>query len=615
VAQGACVIMSGPVRQEYKLNYKGAKLSEQDIENLPVMKEERCKYEEIDFSQNGLSSQGLRAVIRICKRCRNLRVLKLFKNKIDDEGAEWLAELCKDHPWLEEIHLSHNNITERGIERLVTAAENSRTRDQPPLWLRCEHNAISKPEEVFREMSRRLNICIRSDERRCTTRTCCNGGKVHLPFFSLQSGSGHEKGGGKSSWNGGGGGGWSSGYSKQESWNENKDWKEDRPKVVLLAARPGASNSSPPREARLEASSPARLQGRKRKASRDVERGGRSPPQRHRDVGARRPRAGSFTPPLHRRREHREERGAAERGAVGRLRPAAAGRARDDSRPPPARASHHAEEGVALRRRRRHTVEDPSERLRPGRPAPSGRDVEGRRRRADEAPAERRDRGMQRPTSKQDFPAEPRRLEHHRSHANGLGPQAAARPESAGDAWRRRAEAGRAAAAARGPEGLGVAAKPNKAGVDDDQSYTSSDEDRPPGDNGIAPQGRSVPGMAAPGSLLAGTPAQGLDDESSPTFSGSDHGGATAVPFAPDSPQSGQQPSPRIEAPQRLPSPSSESGGFSPDMGPLGGADHDAESPRWEEDRGCPPPSLSRSRSPVNDAAKVPTKSRMQQLK
>lgn len=144
-------------------------------------------YEEVDFSLNNLSSDGLKAVLEVCKRCPKLRVLKLFKNRIDDVGAEHLADLCRALPGIEEMHLSHNHFTAAGVKKMVVAAEGVRKPDAPPLWLRVEQNMILEPDAVFDELvEQELSVCKRVDDKSCTARVCKMKCKVHLPFFHLQ---------------------------------------------------------------------------------------------------------------------------------------------------------------------------------------------------------------------------------------------------------------------------------------------------------------------------------------------------------------------------------------------------------------------------------------------
>mmetsp|Transcript_4465 Transcript_4465/g.10375 ORF Transcript_4465/g.10375 Transcript_4465/m.10375 type:complete len:730 (-) Transcript_4465:129-2318(-) len=143
-------------------------------------------YEEVDFSGNSLSAYDLPAVLNICRRCPRLRVLKLFKNCIDDYGAEGLADLCRAVPGLEEIHLSHNMFTAAGAQVIIEAAEHYRRPDTVPLWLRLEHNYIDDAEKVFTDMQHCFSVCRRTDPKLCTARTCYNRCRVHLPHFCLQ---------------------------------------------------------------------------------------------------------------------------------------------------------------------------------------------------------------------------------------------------------------------------------------------------------------------------------------------------------------------------------------------------------------------------------------------
>eukprot|EP00971_Amphidinium_carterae_P266357 5283541-Amphidinium_carterae.1 len=49
-----------------------------------------------------------------------VEVIKLFKNQIGDKGAKRMAQMCKIHKeTLEEVHLSHNQLTARGILQIA----------------------------------------------------------------------------------------------------------------------------------------------------------------------------------------------------------------------------------------------------------------------------------------------------------------------------------------------------------------------------------------------------------------------------------------------------------------------------------------------------------------
>ncbi|GAX79974.1 hypothetical protein CEUSTIGMA_g7413.t1 [Chlamydomonas eustigma] len=100
----------------------------------------------------------------------------LFENSIGDEGALALSTLF--HPELLEVHLSHNQVTNKGMFKLLAAVPLSRvTSNKKPLWLRCEWNILNLKE---------LEAFIRSQKE-------SRGLIVHLPQVSkAPAGSGHE---------------------------------------------------------------------------------------------------------------------------------------------------------------------------------------------------------------------------------------------------------------------------------------------------------------------------------------------------------------------------------------------------------------------------------------
>lgn len=181
--------MPAPTSTAYKLNYSRRKFTDDALHRLSrevALRQDSYQYEEVDFSQNEMSSTGLRVVLDVCRRCPKLRVLKLYKNHIDDGGAKGLAELCGQCPAIEEIHLSHNHFTAAGVETLIAAAEQVRPDHISPLWLRLEQNDVLDAEAVFRDLQSRLSVCMRQDENKCTARYCCRKMKIHLPFFDMQ---------------------------------------------------------------------------------------------------------------------------------------------------------------------------------------------------------------------------------------------------------------------------------------------------------------------------------------------------------------------------------------------------------------------------------------------
>eukprot|EP00418_Pyrodinium_bahamense_P041428 CAMPEP_0179206360 /NCGR_PEP_ID=MMETSP0796-20121207/102895_1 /TAXON_ID=73915 /ORGANISM="Pyrodinium bahamense, Strain pbaha01" /LENGTH=195 /DNA_ID=CAMNT_0020911279 /DNA_START=64 /DNA_END=647 /DNA_ORIENTATION=- len=172
--------MTGPRNDKYnKLNFAKRRFSDEDLSQLPL-RQKNYTYDEVDFSENRLSSDGLRVVLDLCLRCQKLRILKLYKNQIDDHGADQLAKLCEQCPSIEEIHLSHNKFTGDGVERIISAAERARPANAPPLWLRLY------PCGFIHSLQKCFSICERLDPARCTNKTCWHKRKIHLPFFHLQ---------------------------------------------------------------------------------------------------------------------------------------------------------------------------------------------------------------------------------------------------------------------------------------------------------------------------------------------------------------------------------------------------------------------------------------------
>eukprot|EP00931_Biecheleriopsis_adriatica_P123097 TRINITY_DN9815_c0_g1_i1.p1 TRINITY_DN9815_c0_g1~~TRINITY_DN9815_c0_g1_i1.p1 ORF type:complete len:724 (+),score=179.72 TRINITY_DN9815_c0_g1_i1:91-2262(+) len=224
-----------------KLDYSKRSLSDNDIHGLRLEKS-GFDWEEVDFSCNDLTSKGLRQIIKFLLRCEYLRVLKLFKNRIDDDGAEGLAELVKQLPTLAEIHLSHNYLTAAGVEHLAVTASHLPARDVP-LWLRIEFNYVNDSNKLIDKLQKQYSVCERPDERYCSNRSCKWRCKVHVPHIRKQ----RESSGGGESW------GWKDSYSQdsygsdwkskadwydEDSWHD-KDKDKDKTRLVLTARENG----------------------------------------------------------------------------------------------------------------------------------------------------------------------------------------------------------------------------------------------------------------------------------------------------------------------------------------------------------------------------------------
>ena len=173
----------GPKRGPHVLRQSGRRLRDSDL--VRIAREKGSGYDEIDFSRNDLTSKSVPDIVDICKKSQQLKILKLFNNRLGDDGAEELGEIFQHCASIEEIHLSHNDFTRKGVEILVLAADRGLPKDvKRPLWLRMEHNKVSDTEGFARDLERDCPaVCGREDRHRCTPRVCAKGRRIHLPFL------------------------------------------------------------------------------------------------------------------------------------------------------------------------------------------------------------------------------------------------------------------------------------------------------------------------------------------------------------------------------------------------------------------------------------------------
>eukprot|EP00930_Biecheleria_cincta_P014857 TRINITY_DN12600_c0_g1_i9.p1 TRINITY_DN12600_c0_g1~~TRINITY_DN12600_c0_g1_i9.p1 ORF type:complete len:763 (+),score=152.79 TRINITY_DN12600_c0_g1_i9:65-2353(+) len=212
-------------RGERRLFLAGRGLKDEDIWGDDLEHRFGHAFDEADLSNNELTAKGIAQVRDYLLTCTNLRVLKLFKNRITDSACEDLTALWINLPTLEEVHLSHNCFTGRGLKSMVIAAE-ARHERQVPLWLRLEHNEIEDVESVIEHLEHNFSVCCRRDEWNCTNRTCRWGCKVHLPHIFRQRNSVAKPWGQGSEDSGGGwhsNNRWDSGGS-QSSSQDNSRW-------------------------------------------------------------------------------------------------------------------------------------------------------------------------------------------------------------------------------------------------------------------------------------------------------------------------------------------------------------------------------------------------------
>jgi hypothetical protein len=95
------------------------------------------------------------------------------------------------------IHISHNNISDKGAFRLIRAAamcgHYPRYTSRLPLWLRLESNDIQSPFKLIADCNaENFNVCLMKDGM-CSRPTCNHYSGVHvqLPYFFHQ-GSSHK---------------------------------------------------------------------------------------------------------------------------------------------------------------------------------------------------------------------------------------------------------------------------------------------------------------------------------------------------------------------------------------------------------------------------------------
>ncbi|CAJ1376955.1 unnamed protein product [Effrenium voratum] len=149
---------------------------------------------ELDASENELSDEAGASLIdglRHINACRggglHLRVLKLHKNKVGDDTCQRLAcWVWSQTKPVEEIHLSHNAIQQKGMAALLTALAMHPKQVYPraapgedvPCWVRLEHNRVSHAEyllDLLGKAPAKLRFCpARRQEKgpSCTSFRC-----------------------------------------------------------------------------------------------------------------------------------------------------------------------------------------------------------------------------------------------------------------------------------------------------------------------------------------------------------------------------------------------------------------------------------------------------------
>eukprot|EP00933_Yihiella_yeosuensis_P018986 TRINITY_DN15451_c0_g1_i4.p1 TRINITY_DN15451_c0_g1~~TRINITY_DN15451_c0_g1_i4.p1 ORF type:complete len:459 (-),score=67.86 TRINITY_DN15451_c0_g1_i4:344-1720(-) len=116
----------------------------------------------VNFAENRIGSRGLEAIFQLLRDLKiGVRVFQLHRNLLDDAAAEVMARYIIECPQaIEELHLSHNQITQEGALMLIEAFMKAGKRGSPmyppwdsrgrfrPVWLRLEFNWLQRGYEL-----------------------------------------------------------------------------------------------------------------------------------------------------------------------------------------------------------------------------------------------------------------------------------------------------------------------------------------------------------------------------------------------------------------------------------------------------------------------------------
>lgn len=150
----------------------------------------------VDLSDNVIGPEGLDKLFRVLRDHRvPCVVMKAYRNVLDDSIVDTLIEYLYTQPEafpMHGIHISHNNVTDKGAMRLIRAAAQCghypRLTSRLPLWLRLEANNIANPNKVVADcLEEKVNVCMMGDG--LCSRPDCNhysGVHVQLPYFFSQ---------------------------------------------------------------------------------------------------------------------------------------------------------------------------------------------------------------------------------------------------------------------------------------------------------------------------------------------------------------------------------------------------------------------------------------------
>lgn len=216
----------------------------------------------VDLSENAISDKGLTAVLDALSRGSvTCRCLKLHKNRISEGGGARLAEMIKtQRETVEELHLSHNQLTAKSLVQICMAiqkndnypAKNERSWQFVPCWLRMEQNLIAKPLELLDLLRREGSVSFCMADNRdlcgpwrcvCSSQNKTDAPRIHI-FAIANSGRGAP-----------------TSFAEKEMCDIVSKWGGVRMKSANAGARLPVSKSAAPSPATRGAGSPAGVWG------------------------------------------------------------------------------------------------------------------------------------------------------------------------------------------------------------------------------------------------------------------------------------------------------------------------------------------------------------------
>lgn len=167
------------------------------VQHFPYVKKSGAY---VDLSDNEIGTDGLDKLFQVLRDHRvPCVVLKAYRNSVDDSFVDTLVEYLYTQPEafpMHGIHISHNNISDKGASRLIRAAAQCghypRLTTRLPLWLRLEVNSLENPQKVIKDANDEgFKVCLMQDGL-CSRDNCDHYSGVHvqLPYFLNQPAKG-----------------------------------------------------------------------------------------------------------------------------------------------------------------------------------------------------------------------------------------------------------------------------------------------------------------------------------------------------------------------------------------------------------------------------------------